>query len=175
MLRKWQPFDAFERDVQEIRRTFGDFGTALLNNQQERTWAPALDIFMRDNAVHVRVELPGIDPNRDVDIEVSDGVLTVSGERRHEQVAEEEGYWRREISHGTFQRSIALPQGVDPSQVKATYDAGILHLVVPLPVKQSSKVRVEVGTVSATSGEVGSGGREFAEVGSRASSQNQSN
>jgi HSP20 family protein len=148
MLARWAPFDLLDREAHElIRRTFGDFGTSPLRGSQSgaRAWAPAVDAFLREGALHVRVEAPGIDPDTDVDIEVADGVLKISGERRMEQSTEENGSFRREMTYGHFERSFALPDGVDGGAVRASYDAGILHVTVPLPEKPRSKVKVEIG------------------------------
>lgn len=71
--------------------------------------------------------------------------MKIAGERRREEHTEEQGYFRRELSYGRFERSVGLPAGVDAESVKATYDAGILEIVVPLPRKPSSKVKVELG------------------------------
>lgn len=145
MLARWAPFDVVDRDFQNlVRRAFGDLGSSLLAGEA-RAWAPPLDAFTKDGALHVRIEAPGLDPERDVDIEVTDGALRIRGERHREEETSDEGYFRREMSFGRFERAIALPQGVDPSSVSADYDAGILHVTVPLPQKQANKVKVEIG------------------------------
>ncbi|HVL82292.1 MAG TPA: Hsp20/alpha crystallin family protein [Actinomycetota bacterium] len=151
MLRRFGPFDALDRDFQDVRRLFGEFGSALLDTPT-RAWVPPLDLFTRDNQIVVRLELPGVDAENDVDIEFTDGVLTISGERRHEAADQGDGengngngWIRREISVGRFTRSVSLPQHIDASQIRATYDAGILTVTVPMPEKPTSKVKVEVG------------------------------
>jgi HSP20 family protein len=143
---RWAPFDVGDDLDQLVRRTFGDFGTSLLSGRSNGGFAPALEAFVRDNQMHVRLELPGVDPDADVDIEVGNGVLSISGERKREETKEGDGWYRREMSYGRFQRSVALPEGVDASQLHATYDAGILDVTVPLPTKEKHKVKVEVGT-----------------------------
>jgi len=142
---RWAPFDAADGLDDLVRRTFGDFGTSLLQGRTGGAFAPALEAFVRDNAMHVRLELPGIDPDADVDIEVSNGVLSISGERKREEAKEGDGWYRREMSYGAFERNIALPDGTDASQLKATYDAGILDITVPLPTREKTKVKVRVG------------------------------
>ena len=141
---RWAPFDEGLDDM--VRRTFGDFGTSLLQGRSNGGFAPALEAFVRDNQLHVRLELPGIDPDSDVDIEVSNGVLSISGERKREETKEGDGWYRREMSYGRFQRSVGLPEGIDAEQLHASYDAGILDITVPLPTEQKKKVKVEVGT-----------------------------
>jgi HSP20 family protein len=142
---RWAPFEPADGLDDLVRRTFGDFGSSLLAGRAG-SFAPALESFVRDNQMHVRLELPGIDPDADVDIEVSNGVLSISGERKREETKEGDGWYRREMSYGRFERNVALPEGTDASQLHATYDAGILDITVPLPTKEKTKVKVEVGT-----------------------------
>jgi HSP20 family protein len=94
----------------------------------------------------VKLEVPGIDPDKDVEIEVENGVLRVSGERKQEERREGDGWFRREMRYGSFERRIALPEGADAENVRATYEAGVLDIAIPLPTKPKTKVKVEVGT-----------------------------
>jgi HSP20 family protein len=105
-----------------------------LTDQMFRAWgapaerqgfAPAVDIFEDDDAITVRAELPGVNPE-DVRIEVDNNVLTISGERKLEREEQREGYHRIESSYGVFTRSFALPESVDPTKVEAEIDQGIL-------------------------------------------------
>jgi HSP20 family protein len=144
---RWAPFDLASDGFDDlVRRTFGDFGSSLLSRSGQTAWAPALDAYIEGNELHVRLELPGIDPDADVDIEVDNGMLRVSGERKQETRSEEAGWFRREMQHGSFERRIGLPEGVDATNVRAAYDAGILDITVPLPEKQKTKVKVDVAT-----------------------------
>jgi HSP20 family protein len=79
-----------------------------------------------------------------VDIEVSNGILRVSGERKQEEKHEGNGWYRREMHYGSFERRIALPDGADAPQVRATYDAGVLDIAIPVPAKAATTVKVEV-------------------------------
>ena len=83
----------------------------------------------------LRAELPGIDPDKDVDIEIQDGVLTVKAER-HERKT---GQHRSEFRYGAFSRSLTLPAGADESNVNATYRDGILEIRVPLKEEQKAE------------------------------------
>ncbi len=146
---RWAPFDVADGLDDLVRRTFGDFGSSLLQSGdwgRQGGFAPPLEAFVRDGEMHVRLELPGIDPDGDVDIEFSNGVLSISGERKREEAKEGDGWYRRELSYGRFERNVALPEGTDASQLRASYDAGILDITVPLPTEQKKKVKVEVGT-----------------------------
>ena len=140
---RWAPFDLASEGFDDIvRRTFGDFGQSLL---AKSAWAPPLDAFVAGEELHVRLEVPGIDPDRDIDIEVTNGMLRISGERTHEVKSEGTSWVRREMRQGRFERAVALPDGISTDDVRANYDAGVLDIVVPLPAKQSKKVKVEVG------------------------------
>ena len=143
---RWAPFDVAAEDMDNlVRRTFGDFGSSLLGRRSE-FWAPALDASVEGEELHVRLELPGIDPDADVEIEVENGVLHVSGERKSEQKTENGGFIRREMQYGRFDRRVSLPDGIDAGNVRASYDAGILDIAIPLPEKPKTKVKVDVGT-----------------------------
>lgn len=153
---RWAPFETGNFD-DVVRRTFGDFGTQLLTSR-ENAWAPALDAFVEEDEMHVRLELPGVDPDADVDIEVTNGVLHITGERKREETPDGaqrlhrkdgEGWYRREMSYGRFERHVSLPDGVDPDALRASYDAGILDITVPLPSKQKRKIKVEVANQKA--------------------------
>ncbi len=87
--------------------------------------------------------MPGLSED-DVDIEVKDGVLTISGERKTEEKKEEEGYYRVERAFGSFSRSLTLPDGIDPDQVKAEFDNGVLEVRIPKPEERKPH-RVAIG------------------------------
>jgi HSP20 family protein len=144
-LARWVPFDFSNEPFEDlVRRTFGDFGSNLMSARAG--WVPALDAKVEGEDLHVRLEVPGIDPDADVDIEVENGVLRVSGERRQEETKEENGWSRKEMRYGRFERRLALPDGVDAENVRASYDAGILDITVPLPAKPKTKIKVGVGS-----------------------------
>jgi HSP20 family protein len=139
---RWAPFDLASASFDDlVRRTFGDM--PVRNGMAG--WRPALNAYKQGDELHVELEAPGIDPEADIDIEVAGGALTIRGERKQETNDEGTDWFRRETTYGSFERRIALPQGVDAASVRASYDAGILHVVVPLPAKQSTKVKVELG------------------------------
>lgn len=142
---RWAPFDPFGEVNDLVRRTFGDFGSQLLSAREGTEWAPAMDAYTKDNELHVRLEVPGIDPDADVDIEVDNGILRVSGERRHEETTEGNGWFRRESRYGRFERRVGLPEGVSADDISASYEAGILDITIPVPEKPKTKVKVAVG------------------------------
>ncbi|MGZ4169621.1 MAG: Hsp20/alpha crystallin family protein, partial [Solirubrobacteraceae bacterium] len=96
---------------------------------------------------------PGV-PEKDVNIELDDNVLTVSGERKSEHEDRKAGYYRVERSYGSFRRSLSLPEGIDPASVKATFDKGVLEVTVPKPEQQAPrKVQITVGGAPASKAE----------------------
>jgi HSP20 family molecular chaperone IbpA len=95
---------------------------------------------MSDGKYEVRAEMPGVDPAKDVDITVRDGVLTIKAERTEKK--ESEG--RSEFSYGSFARSVRLPRGADEDAITATYDKGILTVTVPVAADKTAEKRVEV-------------------------------
>jgi HSP20 family protein len=88
---------------------------------------PAVDILEEEDAIVLKAELPGVKPE-DVDITIENGMLTISGERRLESEEKRENYHRVESSYGSFSRSFALPDRVDPSSIEASMASGILNL-----------------------------------------------
>lgn len=90
----------------------------------------------RDGTTQViRAELPGIDPAKDVQITVADGMLRITAERRVEEQSQDKGYTRHELRYGSLTRSLALPEGVAEADITATYKDGILEIRVPVPEK----------------------------------------
>ncbi|HLY83002.1 MAG TPA: Hsp20/alpha crystallin family protein [Acidimicrobiales bacterium] len=87
--------------------------------------------FYQDGSLVIRAEIPGIDPEKDVELTVTGGMLHIKAERREEEKVEEEHYLRREIHRGSFERTLTLPEGVTEADVTATYKDGILEIVVP--------------------------------------------
>ena len=110
-------------------------------------WMPAVDIRENKNAIEVLAELPGIDPEN-VDVSVEGNVLSIRGERRQEEIRDDETVHRVERSYGVFERSFTLPRSVNPEKVSASYREGVLTVTVPKREEakpKSVKVEVEKG------------------------------
>jgi HSP20 family protein len=99
--------------------------------------------YEEDGTRVIRAEMPGIDPDKDVEITVDNGVLHISAERKEEEKSETKDYTRREIRYGLFTRDISLPQGCVEADLKATYKDGMLEIRVPSPVAEAKKVHVQ--------------------------------
>ena len=136
-----QPRSVF-RDLGSLHREIdalfeGVFGDRAVEPVAD--WAPRVDTYVKDEALHVRADLPGVDPKA-VDISLDGDVLAISGERKVEH--DEAAY--REVSYGRFERRIRVPEGTEPDKITATCDHGVLHVVVPIPKPVSRKVKVDV-------------------------------
>lgn len=92
--------------------------------------APKVDVVDREGEVLVRAEVPGID-KKDLDITVGENTVTIKGSTRHEEKEEKGDYYRREITAGSFSRTVALPADVDGARAKASFKDGVLELTLP--------------------------------------------
>lgn len=94
--------------------------------------------YRQDGALVLRVEAPGVDPERDVDIKIEDDLLTVAVERREEMTEGAEGRadYRSEFRYGSFNRSMRLPRGIEEDDISASYADGILTVRIPFPEEQ---------------------------------------
>ena len=105
-------------------------------------WAPALDISERKDAYLVTVELPGVEAE-DLDITLEDGLLTIQGERQFTSESSEQQFHRVERRYGAFRRSITLPAQVQAEQIQASFDNGVLQIVVP-KMEEAKPKRIQV-------------------------------
>jgi HSP20 family protein len=124
---RWDPFTAlarFDREFDDlVRRGWGTAATRA-------AFVPSVEMVTRDTDVVIRLELPGVDVERDVEVAVDNGRLVIRGERRDDRENGGGGYLVRELRYGSFQREFALPEGVTGEHVEATYDQGMLEVVV---------------------------------------------
>jgi HSP20 family protein len=144
---RWGPF----REMEEMERRINDvFGRPLLPAIWRRTpveeigWAPAIEMFEKDDKFMVKAELPGM-KEEDIDVSVVGDTLTIKGERKAESEVKEEDYYCCERSYGSFTRSITLPSSVDPKNIEASYENGVLEISLP----KAAEVKPKKITVSA--------------------------
>lgn len=104
-----------------------------------------IEEFREDGALVIRAELPGIDPDKDVELTVSTGMLHIRAERHEIQEKEEHGYLRQELRYGSLSRAVPLPEGVTEADVRATYKAGMLEIRIPEP-KQGPVSKIPIAT-----------------------------
>jgi len=137
---RWEPMRELSSLQSEMNRLFNSvFDTPSATGQGAlRRWVPAMDLVESTDHFVLRADLPGL-AEEDVQIEIEDGVLTVSGERKPEDGTKQEGYYRIERSFGSFSRSLTLPKGVDADNVIASFDRGVLEVRIPKPEKARPK------------------------------------
>lgn len=130
-----EPFDrAFDWSVSPFE-TFRQF----LDTESVK-----VDEFIEGGELVVRAELPGVDPDRDVDISIIDGNLQIRAERRQEEVVEHRNYRRNEIRYGSLSRVLPLPPNIKEDDIKASYHDGVLEVRAPIDnrTQKPSKIRV---------------------------------
>lgn len=124
---------------------------------------------VEDDHLVVRAELPGIDPERDVDVTLADDRLTITAQRQERSESTERGRQRSEFRYGTFTRTLVVPPGTDPAQVTAAYADGILTISAPLPPASRRPQRIGVSrsapAVEAAAGEGAPGAPQEPAVG----------
>jgi len=133
-LTRWSPWQELENMNRQLSHLLDDSHVGMSTETEQ--WAPRVDIRETDDALLVQAELPGID-KKDIHLEVKDGVLTLSGERRYEKEVKEENVHRVERAYGKFSRSFSLPTNVDADKVSANMKDGVLE--VRLPKRESAK------------------------------------
>ncbi|MEO3784684.1 Hsp20/alpha crystallin family protein [Actinocorallia sp. B10E7] len=133
---RWDPFAEFESLVRQTRAPYRA-------EARERGFVPAAEVTREGHDAVVSVELPGLDVEKDVAVEVDAGRLIVRGERRDERTG---GRGRRELRYGSFRREFALPDHVTPDAVSADYDAGVLHVRVAGAFAETEPHRVAIAT-----------------------------
>jgi HSP20 family protein len=145
---RWDPFQDLRSAQDEMAQMSPMLAHALgLHTQQQGSatataWAPALDISERKDAYLVTVELPGIKPE-DLDITMEDGLLTIQGERQFTQESSEQQFHRVERRYGAFRRSITLPAHVMAEGIEASFEDGVLQILVP-KMEEAKPKRIQV-------------------------------
>jgi HSP20 family protein len=129
------PFGLLRQMTSELDRMFDDpwtFRWPARQLEDSAVWSPRVDVLEKDNRLITRIDLPGV-KMEDVSVEVADGQLRLSGERRCETEEKDKNVYRAEREYGSFCRTVPLPAGVKPEDVKASFANGVLEVSVPLP------------------------------------------
>jgi HSP20 family protein len=152
-LRSDSPFTFMRHMAEEMERLFEEwdlrrsvltpmFGRQPISKRIEefgkRAYLPDIEVVEKDGSFIVRADLPGMN-KKDIHVEVSDRELVLRGERVQSEEEEHEGYYRSERAYGTFSRSIPLPEGVDGSSAKATFQDGVLEIKMKSDRKNDRK------------------------------------
>jgi HSP20 family protein len=138
---RWQPWTELASMQNEMSRLMN--GLLEGNGKSVQSWVPALDVWETENEIVYAFDLPGI-PEEQISVEIEDGSLTVSAERARTNEQSDDRFYRFERRHGTFTRTIGLPQGVSEDAIKADYKDGVLEIHVAKP-EETKPRRIEVG------------------------------
>jgi HSP20 family protein len=145
---RWEPLremDSLQSDVNRLFDRFFQTGNATGNGGATRRWIPPMDLVESEHNLVLRADLPGV-KEKDVELEVKDRVLTVSGERKSESEEKGEGFHRVERAFGRFSRSLSLPDGVDPDGIAAEFSDGVLEVTIPKPEeKKPHRIAIAAG------------------------------
>ena len=159
---RMNPFAAMRRWSEDMDRLFQDFGFGQLGlglspfrdlgmlggrlgpgQNESADWSPQVEAFRRGDNFVVRADLPGMKKD-DVNVEVENNVLTISGERTDEHEEKREGFYRSERSYGQFYRAIPLPEGVSADQCDATFKDGVLEISLKVPQQREKSRQVPI-------------------------------
>jgi HSP20 family protein len=133
--------DRFRQDFDELVDRFlggriGEFNLSFAT--------PPLESFVENGKLVIRADLPGIDP-KDVEVTIAGDTLTLRGKREASHDEKDRSFLHRELSYGSFERTVALPEGIRPEDVKAAYKNGVLELTMPVPKEIATrKVPIEI-------------------------------
>jgi HSP20 family protein len=143
-MERWEPFKWFSQMQEEMNRRFEEaLQGRWLEPFSTKGWYPSVDVMETKDEMVIRADLPGMKQS-DIDISVSNGILTIKGERKEEKETKEENFYRKERSYGAFSRSMPLPAGVDADKIKASYKEGVLEVKFPKPEETKAK-QIKIG------------------------------
>jgi HSP20 family protein len=151
VLTRWDPFREFSGLQERMNRMNRLFPEPYSREGPEETltttsFAPPVDIYEDEHNITLKIEVPGID-DKDIDVRIENNTLSVHGERKIEKEEKEENFRRVERQYGSFTRSFTLPSSVDPGQVNAHYDNGVLKIKLAKKTEAKPKqIKVNVGS-----------------------------
>lgn len=144
MLTRWDPLDELSTLRNRMDRLFTRINEDVEQPMMGANWAPTTDVYETKDALVLKTEVPGL-TEKDIDIEIENNVLTISGERKFEEKTEEKGYQRFERKYGKFMRSFTLPTNVAPDKIQANYYNGVLEVDIPKTEEaKPKKIKLDV-------------------------------
>jgi HSP20 family protein len=155
-LQPWRPFESLRR---EVDRLFDDFSGGTWRSPFGRSFfdidpfrrseaafgvVPAVNVTQTDKGYEITAELPGME-EKDVDVKLANGIMTIRGEKRDEKEEKNEDYYVRERSFGSFERSFQVPENIDTDKISAGFKKGVLTIMLPKsPEAQRAEKKIEV-------------------------------
>jgi len=147
------PFGMMRRFTKDMERLFNDFEEFRFTNffkdfppfrmEFDREWLPQIEVRQNNGQLLVRADLPGLTKD-DVKVELTNDMLTLSGERKEEKEEKREGFYHSERSYGSFYRQIPLPEGVKTEDANATFRNGVLEITMPAPKVETLTRKLEI-------------------------------
>lgn len=142
--------DVFDAMRQEMDRLFdrfdlGRWPSLTGGGAQNGFMSPSIDVKDTGKEIVIEAELPGV-TDKDIAVTFADGVLTIKGEKKSQREEKKDDYYMSERSFGSFERSLALPEGIDDGAIEARFDKGVLHVTVPKKpeaVKQQKTIEIK--------------------------------
>jgi HSP20 family protein len=134
---------AFERDVDRLFERFFRGGTLAPFGESWGAFSPSVDVVETEDEIKVSAELPGLE-DKDIEVSLDRGVLTISGEKSEEHKEERENYYRAERTYGSFRRAISLPTDVNEDEVEAVFQNGVLTITMPKAEVVEGRKRISV-------------------------------
>jgi HSP20 family protein len=151
---EFNPFGMMRRFTKDMERLFDDFGGFSFpsfssremfpfGTEKDFEWMPQVEVLQKNGDLMVKADLPGLSKD-DVKVELTNEMLTISGERKEEKEEKGEGFYRTERNYGRFYRQIALPEGAKADQANATFANGVLEVKIPVAKAESQARKLEI-------------------------------
>jgi HSP20 family protein len=145
MITRWDPFRELAQLQDRVNRLFQETNVGHDEGLTTTSFVPPVDIYETEHNIVLKMEVPGVD-QKDLDIRIENQTITIRGERNLEKDVKEDNYHRVERRYGSFQRSFSLPNTVNPDQVSADYDNGVLKVTLAKRAEAKPKqIKVSVG------------------------------
>ncbi len=147
VLTRWDPFRELGTLQERMNRLFQDFTPSREDELMTTgSFVPPVDVYEDEHAITLKLEVPGVE-QKDIDVRLEDNTLTVRGERKFEKEEKEENFHRIERRYGSFSRSFTLPTTVDPEQVNAEFENGVLKIKLAKRAEAKPKqIKVNIGS-----------------------------
>jgi HSP20 family protein len=143
-LAPWRPFREMERWARRFPRFFEEWPFF-----EREEFFPALESFVKNGNLVVRVDVPGVEP-KDIDVSVVGNVLRIKGERKEEKEVKSEDYITRESSYGAFERHMALPEGANTEKITANFKNGVVEITMPVAkAVEGKKIPLQIESAEA--------------------------